>query len=171
MLNIANQKIMGYFRPLREQISAKAQALFRDQNLDDDMIYATRKKFLDQIMLCEANNLMVLSEEMVQEANGDESKLTDIIFNSFCFIVDVKDLEFSSLNELDSHFGYLVVTDKYMSQENIGAYKALMKHFKYEPLSSTNPLFVINYEVIYFEFFFYYLGLLLEAKLHLNSKF
>jgi hypothetical protein len=130
-----------------EEVDARAQQLL--SYAESNVVHVKQKRFIDEIKSCEGTCLYQLSKESLADFNVNESNLNQFVFKSFCFVVSVDELgpSLPLLNQLDSHFGYLIIVDKFLSPESIAAYKQLLRHCKYEPLSPINRLFEIDYEV------------------------
>jgi hypothetical protein len=129
-------KLRGYFEFLTSLVNRRADELAANNKASPVELKAKQAKWLDEIGEVERFNMNRLSDrrdlDNLHELN--EELLNEVLFERFCFIVDAKDVRFKSLgdehqySDLDEALGYLIVTDKYVTREELFFYKDFLKY-------------------------------------------
>jgi hypothetical protein len=129
-------KVNGYFEFLSNQINKLAEhAIAREPenkasvailcNLRDEILNEIR-----QVAHFNINRLETKKVDTLREL--DEESLNETLFERFCFLIESKDVNSKNKeNEkesLESTFGYLIVTDKYVTREEFFYFKELLKY-------------------------------------------
>ena len=158
MLSQLRLNIVEYFGSLINQIDLKAETLMlsekfaTDSNLVD-IINKTREKFIAQLKSSSSYNLSLLNStdfsNKLKNTTNDQEKINELLFKEFCFILDPSDEgDWSEIFVIRNLIlGYLVVTDKYISQESLSCYRDILKIEKSRSRSSKINL---NYSNCYF---------------------
>jgi hypothetical protein len=150
--------IIDYFDKLLEIVEERTEELTSSITSSDetDSVLEKRELFIDEIKnirtfnldnlgFIEGDDLKYLTEN---EFEGDE--VNDVIFKRFCFFVrnDDTDIFVSQLSHVDASFGYLVVLDRYLNQENIECYWEFLKFLNTKKtLNETNSFFQLKKDV------------------------
>jgi hypothetical protein len=166
MLNPARLELVMYFDSLISQVDLNTEILlFSDQfeQAELDRINERRNFLIKEIKSVEAFNLKHLRE-------GERSR--EAIFKKFCFVFSQSDFSTDCIDKtsLDvSKFGYLIITDVYLSPENLTCFKEMLK-WSYKPqklddnnlffaLKETNPkaeVLIFSLLKLYFWIIFFY---------------
>ena len=165
------KNLANYFDLLTNQINRKADDLIAKECLDKTAIYEinfNRKAFLNEIKEIERSNLKRFDEALVNgspDELGDlgEEALNERIHSRFCFLLEARDVQRqvagrSSEDHLDwrSIFGYLFVTECYVTKEEIFYFKEFLKYVDVEEaLSHENFFFTfanknVNFSLVFF---------------------
>ena len=119
-------RVVEYYDKLVNEIDLKAETFLADETYADqaEECEAKRTQFLAELKRVELLNLKFLETNSLETNSSDES----IFQPEFCFLVSAKDLRASKKNwsTTDSLFGYLITTDRYLSDKNLASYRQLL---------------------------------------------
>jgi hypothetical protein len=151
MLNNFRLRVAEYYDLLVNQIDLKAETFLAENELRDEertLVEGKRSHFLNEIKRIESLNFKFLDES---NFTNDELNHDEAIFKpEFCFIVSGAELADvaikNSLNRFDVAFGYLVITDKFLSAEQLACYREVLEKYGIctdynSKLSANNRLF------------------------------
>ena len=150
MLSVLRIKIVDYYESLIDKVDLKAQALIIKEFSSVPLINERKKSFTQELKNLEAICLRnFYLTNLMNYRDVPDDVIDDMIFKTFCFIIDSKDLSFNELNNVDATFGYLVVVDKHLSREKITRYRELLKFSTKRYLNQINSFFNFNNRVIF----------------------
>jgi hypothetical protein len=114
---------------LINQIDIKAETLLLELAINDSQRDAIDKKrclFIDEIKNIERENLNHLNSV---KPKSEKMKKSDM-YSKFCFIIDTHDMDLPKLfglDRIDAAFGYLVIIDSFLTSDELGLYRQLLK--------------------------------------------
>jgi hypothetical protein len=132
MFNFIKLEIDDCFCCIKSKIDLRAERLLRCSYLSDEQINKInerREAFLNEVDSCMNFNLENISPKRIKTGDQTDLKFYDYI-QRFCFIIDfiqkkeelVNLKNFNQINLtdfIDEAFGYLIVCDEYISDEQI----------------------------------------------------
>jgi hypothetical protein len=142
MFKPARLDLVLYFDSLISQIDLSTEILLASNQFEQselDRINERRNFLIKEIKNVEAFNLRNL---------GDDEQEKEIIFRRFCFLFSESDFKIDNIDmtSLDvSKFGYLIITNAYLSVENLNCFKEMLKwSYKPQKLDQYNLFFVFK---------------------------
>ena len=124
--------IVKHFDSLIYQLSERAKAILENDGLSEEekgALISKRNNFIEIINRAKVFNVRNLAKRGLKSiAEDSEESLNKTLFSVFCFLLSKDDLAFLRFKENSkTAFGYLFVTDGYVSCEKISHYKELLK--------------------------------------------
>jgi hypothetical protein len=142
MSNPARLELVTYFDSLISQVDLNTEILLFSDHFEQselERINERRNFLIKEIKTIEAFNLKHLKD-------GERDKET--IFKKFCFVFSESDLSIDNIDKtsLDvSKFGYLIITDVFLSPENLACFKEMLKwSYKPQKLDDDNLFFALK---------------------------
>jgi hypothetical protein len=152
MIVACKLKIVDYFDSVINKLDLKVEKILSSKACDVEqrnVLNTRRDLFISHIKECELFNLQTL-ERIKNLEELDENSPNLKIFVQFCFLID----ENISQNKEELGLGFLVITDRFLTNEQLDKYKGLFK-FKHDmsSLEFLNPYFNIKYNKVCFKYF------------------
>lgn len=143
-------QIVEYSDKLINELDFKAETLLlaEESDIKQKKINEKRSLFIDEIKRAESTNLYHLndSSQKGRLVEQDES------YRKFCILVDQSDMDLTNeeleLDSVDAAFGFILILDKYLSQDRLTLYRSLLRFNKTPcPIQADNPFFKLKYQV------------------------
>jgi hypothetical protein len=146
-------KIKDYHLALVKQVELKASNLKATEKSRADYVENKRSEFVLTIEHCELINQKHLSATNLNEflpLLKEEDLVLSKLMKEFCFFIDKSDYEFTSFDRIDATFGYLVITDEYMTKTQLECFKELFRYYLREKTGPWSKLLKLQTYVNFF---------------------